>query len=88
MSLKVVKTSLLLEQTHTDGYGAKDELGKLQVQFQAVAVNTEEDLLLDGETYFITAGADFAEGEYIWVAQAETATSLIGQVGLEREDLS
>jgi len=65
---KVEKSSIVLEQVHTDGYGAADDKGKLSVQFQAIMLDSlAGGELQDGSPYQLVAGAEFGHGEYIWM---------------------
>jgi len=69
------------EQVHTDGYGEADDKGKIAFKFQAIMLNNKtRDELQDGLSYFVTAGAEFGHGEYVWVAQAEVETNLIPHI--------
>ncbi len=77
------KATVIIEQTHTDGHGEADELTKVKVQFQAIALLTEYEITLkDNAAYFVTVAAEYGHGSYLWITQAELVTDLAyGQVG-------
>ena len=62
---QVEKTTLILEQLHTDGIQASDDSNKVKVQFQAVMVPVND--LVTATDYFLTAGAEYGNEGFVWV---------------------
>jgi len=77
--LQIEKTSILLEQVHTNGAEAPDTTNnQLIFQFQAVMVATSD--LVSNKRYYITAGVEYGDEEYVWIGQAEVISVLINRV--------
>jgi len=76
----VEKSSILLEQVHTGGLeaGGDPNDNQMTLQFQAVMVNTDD--VMSNQRYFITAGVEFGNEEYVWIGQAEIISVLLNRV--------
>ena len=79
INLQVEKASISMEQVHTSGNQGTTDALHYEIQFQALAMNMEEDLL-DNTNYYITAGVEYGHEAYIWIGQAEISTALVPHV--------
>ncbi len=74
----VEKARFELFELHTDALQSATDLNQLTVTFTAIMVGTSD--LLDATDYFITAGAEYLDEEYVWVGQQPVTSSLVSQV--------
>ena len=66
---------MLLEQVHTDSTEDAGDANKVVVQFQAVAVDVPD--LESARDYYLTAGVEYGNEQYVWVGQAHIRTIVV-----------
>ena len=76
------KGKIIMEQLHTGGNGGEGDTTHVVIKFTAILVNVGENLggvaspLLTGKTYYLTAGAEYGNGAYVWVGQMPVTLKL------------
>ncbi len=70
-----------MELVHTDGEETTGDENKITAKFQAVMANLDSgDPVTSGSNYYITAGASYANDEYVWIGQKKVTTKLLSDV--------
>jgi len=75
-SLQISKTTVTLEQAHTNDYAEKDEETTLVVQFQSILMGPPAYEPDNNADYAVVAAAQVANGAYVWIATEIVQTNL------------
>ena len=63
---------MLFQQVHTNGQPDSGELNKITIQFQAILLPTGD---VEDKDYYITAGAEYGDEQYVWVGQEKVTVA-------------
>ena len=73
---------MLFQQVHTNGMTDSLEENKITVQFQAILLPTGD---VQDKDYYITAGAEYGDEQYVWVGQEKVTVARVPRVGNDKE---
>lgn len=75
-----IETSrMLFQQVHTEGVAdTGGDTHKITIQFQAILVPTGD---VEDKDYYLTAGAEYGNEQYVWVGQEKVTVSRQTRVG-------
>lgn len=85
VSKQVGKSKITLEQLHTDDKFDEGEENHVVVKFTAMLVDIDKNLLggqapVGDRTYYVTAGAEYGSGSFVWVGVLPVTVSLANDV--------